>query len=235
MASSRKVRKDRQEKLNFDLKKIEPLTENQKISFNAYRNGKNLMLHGIAGTGKSFISTYLALDELINKKHSTYEKLIIIRSVVPTREMGFLPGNTKEKSKVYESPYYAICSELFGRGDAYDYLKNKNLIEFMTTSFIRGITLNNCIVIVDEMANCTLHELDSVITRIGKNCKVMFCGDFRQSDFVKQNDKKGLLDFLRIIRKMDAFEFINFDENDICRSSMVKQYIIEKNKLGIAV
>ena len=233
MASSRKVRKDRQEKLNFDLKKIEPLTENQKISFNAYRNGKNLMLHGIAGTGKSFISTYLALDELINKKHSTYEKLIIIRSVVPTREMGFLPGNTKEKSKVYESPYYAICSELFGRGDAYDYLKNKNLIEFMTTSFIRGITLNNCIVIVDEMANCTLHELDSVITRIGKNCKVMFCGDFRQSDFVKQNDKKGLLDFLRIIRKMDAFEFINFDENDICRSSMVKQYIIEKHKLGI--
>ena len=233
MASSRKVRKDRQEKLNFDLKKIEPLTENQKISFNAYRNGKNLMLHGIAGTEKSFISTYLALDELINKKHSTYEKLIIIRSVVPTREMGFLPGNTKEKSKVYESPYYAICSELFGRGDAYDYLKNKNLIEFMTTSFIRGITLNNCIVIVDEMANCTLHELDSVITRIGKNCKVMFCGDFRQSDFVKQNDKKGLLDFLRIIRKMDAFEFINFDENDICRSSMVKQYIIEKHKLGI--
>lgn len=233
MASSRKVRKDRQEKLNFVLKKIEPLTENQKISFNAYRNGKNLMLHGIAGTGKSFISTYLALDELINKQHSTYEKLIIVRSVVPTREMGFLPGNTKEKSKVYESPYYAICSELFGRGDAYDYLKNKNLIEFMTTSFIRGITLNNCIVIVDEMANCTLHELDSVITRIGKNCKVMFCGDFRQSDFVKQNDKKGLLDFLRIIRKMDAFEFIDFDEKDIVRSSLVKQYIIEKDKLGI--
>jgi len=233
MASSRKVRKNRQEKLNFVLKKIEPLTENQKISFNAYRNEKNLMLHGIAGTGKSFISTYLALDELINKQHSKYEKLIIVRSVVPTREMGFLPGNTKEKSKVYESPYYAICSELFGRGDAYDYLKNKNLIEFMTTSFIRGITLNNCIVIVDEMANCTLHELDSVITRIGKNCKVMFCGDFRQSDFVKQNDKKGLLDFLRIIRKMDAFEFIDFDENDICRSSMVKQYIIEKHKLGI--
>jgi phosphate starvation-inducible protein PhoH len=233
MASSRKVRKDRQEKLNFVLKKIEPLTENQKISFNAYRNGKNLMLHGIAGTGKSFISTYLALDELINKQHSTYEKLIIVRSVVPTREMGFLPGNTKEKSKVYESPYYAICSELFGRGDAYDYLKNKNLIEFMTTSFIRGITLNNCIVIVDEMANCTLHELDSVITRIGKNCKVMFCGDFRQSDFVKQNDKKGLLDFLRIIRKMDAFEFIDFDENDIVRSSLVKDYIIQKDRLGI--
>ena len=233
MASSRKVRKDRQEKLNFVLKKIEPLTENQKISFNAYRDGKNLMLHGIAGTGKSFISTYLALDELINKQHSTYEKLIIVRSVVPTREMGFLPGNTKEKSKVYESPYYAICSELFGRGDAYDYLKNKNLIEFMTTSFIRGITLNNCIVIVDEMANCTLHELDSVITRIGKNCKVMFCGDFRQSDFVKQNDKKGLLDFLRIIRKMDAFEFIDFDENDIVRSSLVKDYIIQKDRLGI--
>lgn len=231
---SRKDRKTRQEKLNFALKKIEPLTENQKISFEAYREGKNLLLHGIAGTGKSFISTYLALDELINKNQSLYEKLVIIRSVVPTRDMGFLPGNAKEKSRVYEGPYYAICSELFGRGDAYDYLKNKNLVEFQTTSFIRGLTFNNCIIIVDEMANCTLHELDSVITRIGKNCKVMFCGDFRQSDLVKRHEKDGLLDFLRIIRKMNSFTFVDFDENDIVRSALVRDYIIQKDRLGIA-
>ena len=231
---SRKDRKTRQEKLNFALKKIEPLTENQKISFEAYREGKNLLLHGIAGTGRSFISTYLALDELINKNQSLYEKLVIIRSVVPTRDMGFLPGNAKEKSRVYEGPYYAICSELFGRGDAYDYLKNKNLVEFQTTSFIRGLTFNNCIIIVDEMANCTLHELDSVITRIGKNCKVMFCGDFRQSDLVKRHEKDGLLDFLRIIRKMNSFTFVDFDENDIVRSALVRDYIIQKDRLGIA-
>lgn len=232
--ASRKDRKARQEKLNFVLKKIEPLTENQKLSFEAYKEGKNLLLHGIAGTGKSFISTYLALDELINKNQSLYEKLVIIRSVVPTRDMGFLPGNAKEKSRVYEGPYYAICNELFGRGDAYDYLKNKNLVEFQTTSFIRGMTFNDCIIIVDEMANCTLHELDSVITRIGKNCKVMFCGDFRQSDLLKKQERNGLLDFLRIIRKMNSFTFVDFDENDIVRSSLVRDYIIQKDRLGIA-
>lgn len=231
--ATRKEKRSRQEKTSITIKKIEPLTENQKIAFDSYTQGKNLLLHGIAGTGKSFISIYLALNELMNNQYTHFDKLVIIRSVVPTRDMGFLPGNAKEKSKIYEAPYYAICTELFGRGDAYDLLKNKEIIEFQTTSFIRGITFNNSIIIVDEMANCTLHELDSVITRIGKNCKIIFCGDFRQSDFVKENDKKGLKDFLRIIRKMDCFEFIDFDENDIVRSNLVKSYIIEKDRLGI--
>lgn len=221
------------EKLNFHLRQIDPLTENQKKSFQAYSQGKNLMLHGIAGTGKSFISMYLGLKEIL-EDNSPYKKLVIVRSVVPTRDMGFLPGNQKEKQKVYEAPYYAISSELFGRGDAYEYLKAKNVIEFISTSFIRGITLNDCIILVDEIANCTLHELDSVITRIGKNCKIVFCGDFRQSDFVKNNDKQGLHEFMKIIQKMKSFVFVDFDENDIVRSSTVKDYIIIKDKLGIA-
>jgi len=221
-----------QEKINFNLKKVEPLTENQKLSFEAYNQGKNLMLHGIAGTGKSFISVYLGLQEILSE-NSRYKKLVIVRSVVPTRDMGFLPGNSKEKAKVYEAPYYAICSELFNRGDAYDYLKNKNIVEFISTSFIRGITLNDCIIIVDEIANLTLHELDSVITRVGRNCRVIFSGDFRQSDFSKEQDKNGLIDFMRIIERMKSFTFIDFDENDIVRSSMVKDYIIQKNRLKI--
>jgi len=221
-----------QEKINFNLKKVEPLTENQKLSFEAYNQGKNLMLHGIAGTGKSFISIYLGLQEILSE-NSRYKKLVIVRSVVPTRDMGFLPGNSKEKAKVYEAPYYAICSELFNRGDAYDYLKNKNVVEFISTSFIRGITLNDCIIIVDEIANLTLHELDSVITRVGRNCRVIFSGDFRQSDFSKEQDKNGLIDFMRIIERMKSFTFIDFDENDIVRSSMVKDYIIQKNRLKI--
>lgn len=221
-----------QEKLNFNLKKIEPLTQNQKLSFQAYQQGKNLMLHGMAGTGKSFISIYLALEEVL-KENTPYKKVIVVRSVVPTREMGFLPGNSKEKAKVYEAPYTAICSELFGRGDSYEYLKNKGVVEFISTSFIRGITLNDCIIVVDEIANMTLHELDSVITRIGKNCKILFCGDFRQSDFTKEHEKNGLKDFMRIIGKMRSFAFIDFDENDIVRSSLVKDYIIQKDRLKI--
>lgn len=221
-----------QEKLNFQLKAIEPLTKHQKESFEAYEAGKNLMLHGIAGTGKSFISLYLSLNQILTD-NTQYKKVIIVRSVVPTRDMGFLPGNSKEKAKVYEAPYYAICTELFGRGDSYEYLKQRDLIEFISTSFIRGITLNNCIIIVDEIANMTLHELDSVITRVGKNCKIIFSGDFRQSDFTKDHERNGLPQFMRIVERMKSFVFIDFDENDIVRSSMVKDYIILKDRLGI--
>ena len=219
-------------KLNFKLKHFEPLTDNQRLTFEKYHDGKNLLLHGIAGTGKSFLSIYLSLQSILSDA-SRYKKLVIVRSVVPTRDMGFLPGNNKEKTKVYEAPYLAIFSELFGRGDAYEYLKQKGIVDFISTSFIRGTTLNDCIIVVDEIANMTLHELDSVITRVGKNCKILFCGDFRQSDFTKEHEKNGLIDFMRIINKMKSFEFIDFTEQDIVRSAMVKEYIIAKDKLKI--
>lgn len=237
---TRKQRRQRQNlkpeeqnpRLNFKLKHVEPLTENQKLTFEYYDNGKNLLLHGIAGTGKSFLSIYLSLRTILSDA-SRYKKLIIVRSVVPTRDMGFLPGNNKEKTKVYEAPYQSIFTELFERGDAYEYLKNKNLVDFISTSFIRGITINDAIIVVDEIANMTLHELDSVITRVGKNCKIVFCGDFRQSDFTKEHERNGLTDFMRIIERMKSFSFVDFTEQDIVRSSMVKEYIIMKDRLKI--
>ena len=219
-------------KLNFQLRKIEPLTENQRLTFEKYYDGKNLLLHGIAGTGKSFLSIYLALQSLLSDA-SRYKKLIVVRSVVPTRDMGFLPGSNAEKAKVYEAPYQAIFTELFNRGDAYQYLKQKGLVEFISTSFIRGITLNDCIIVVDEIANMTLHELDSVITRVGKNCRIVFCGDFRQSDFTREHEKNGLIDFMRILNKMKSFEYVDFTEQDIVRSAMLKEYIIAKDRLKI--
>lgn len=219
-------------KLNFQLRQINPLTVNQKLTFEAYEQGKNLLLHGIAGTGKSFISCYLALKQILDDDE-IYKRLVIVRSVVPTRDMGFLPGNNKEKTKVYEAPYYAIFTELFGRGDSYEYLKSRGFVEFISTSFIRGVTLNDCIIVVDEIANMTIHELDSVITRVGKNCKIIFCGDFRQSDFTREHEKNGLHDFMKIITRMKSFEFVDFNEQDIVRSSLVKDYIITKDKLRI--
>ena len=237
---TRKQRRQRQNlkpeennlRLNFKLKHVEPLTDNQRLTFEKYHDGKNLLLHGIAGTGKSFLSIYLSLQSILTE--TRYKKLIIVRSVVPTRDMGFLPGNNKEKSKVYEAPYQAIFAELFERGDAYEYMKSKNVVDFISTSFIRGITINDAIIVVDEIANMTLHELDSVITRVGKNCKVIFCGDFRQSDFTKEQEKNGLIDFMRILDKMKSFAYIDFREDDIVRSSMVKEYIIAKTRLCIA-
>jgi phosphate starvation-inducible protein PhoH len=222
-----------QDKLNFELKKIEPLTENQRRTFESFRQGQHLLLHGIAGTGKSFISLYLALQYLLeNKDKGPIEKVVICRSVVPTRDMGFLPGSSKDKQKVYESPYNQIFQELFGRGDAYDYLKRKGVVEFMTTSFIRGITLNNCILCCDEIQNMSGHELDSVITRMGTDTRLIFSGDITQSDFLHDHDRGGLRKFMDILNKMNMFEFIEFDEHDIVRSELVKSYIIEKKKLG---
>ncbi len=215
------------------LKSISPLTENQEKTFNSFYDDKNLFLHGSAGTGKTFSALYLALDEIMNTSECPYKKVILVRSVVPTRDMGFLPGSAKEKAKAYEAPYYAICSELFSRGDAYEILKNKGTVEFMTTSFIRGVTLSDCIVIVDETQNLSFEELDSVLTRVGNNCKIIFAGDFRQSDFKKDSERYGIIDFMKIIKRIKQFDLIEFDRDDIVRSSLVKSYIIAKEDLQI--
>jgi phosphate starvation-inducible protein PhoH len=212
------------------LKNIRPSTDTQYSAFNSYRGGQNLLLHGLPGTGKTFISLYLALESVLNGYQ--YDRVIIIRSVVPTRDMGFLPGNQKEKSKVYETPYYNICNELFERGDAYDNLKNRGTVEFMTTSFVRGITLNNCIVVVDEVNNMTFHELDSLITRMGDNARLIMCGDFRQSDLKFQDEKRGLHDFMSILKRLEGFDHIEFNVDDIVRSGLVRQYIINKAEMG---
>lgn len=205
------------------LSEIEPLTQNQVAAF---ESDKHLVLHGVAGTGKTFISCYLAFDDMIK---SSYNKLIIIRSAVPTRDIGFLPGNEKEKSAIYEEPYKDICVELFQRGDAYEILKTKSLVNFMTTSFIRGVTLRDSVIIVDECQNMSFHELDSIITRVGEECRIIFCGDFRQSDL----SKNGLKDFIRIVKAMDQFDLIDFEIKDIVRSGFVKDYITVKTNLGL--
>ena len=217
---------------NFNLRHVNPLTENQRTAFDAFDDGKHLMLHGMAGTGKTFIALYKAIEALMENK-GVQNKIYVVRSVVPTRDMGFLPGNQKEKMKVYEAPYYAICTELFDRSDAYEVLKQKNAVEFISTSFVRGITMNNCFVIVDEVNNMTFHELDSVITRIGKSCRVLFCGDFRQSDLTKDQEKNGLKDFMRVIDRLNDFVHVDFLEQDIVRSRLVKEYIIARQKLGL--
>lgn len=205
------------------LQEIEPLTQNQLIAFDSE---KHMLLHGVAGTGKTFISCYPAFDDMVKGQ---YEKLILIRSAVPTRDIGFLPGNEKEKSAIYEAPYKDIAVELFQRGDAYEILKTKGIVHFMTTSFIRGVTLRDAVIIIDECQNMTFHELDSIITRVGQNCRVIFCGDFRQSDL----NKNGLKDFVRILKAMESFDLIDFEIKDIVRSDFVKSYITAKTDLGL--
>lgn len=215
---------------HFELRTIKPLTVNQQRTFEAYRSGKNLMLHGFAGTGKTFCALYLALEEVLTG-NSPYDKIILIRSVVPSRDMGFLPGSIKEKIAVYEEPYKEICDDLFGRGDGYSILKMKRMIEFTTTSFLRGLTFNNAIVIVDETNNMLMGELDTVMTRMGNTSRIIFCGDYRQTDLIKPHERTGIKEFMQITRRIQSFEHVEFQKEDIVRSSLVRDYIIARADL----
>ncbi len=223
----------KRKRMDLSLSTIQPLTENQGQAFNSFQTGKNLLLHGVAGTGKTFVALYLALDLFFqNIYRPKFDKIFIIRSVVPTRNIGFLPGSYEEKIEVYESPYKSIFSELFRSGDAYNMAWQKDIIEFATTSYLRGETFNDALIIVDECQNMNMHELDSVITRIGDNSRIIFAGDFRQSDFRSDFERNGILDFKTILTKMDSFDVIEFGLEDIVRGPIVKDYIITKYELG---
>ena len=224
--------------INMDhLKVIEPLTDNQERVFTSYAEGKHLVLHGAAGTGKTFISLYLALKDVLEPS-SPYEKVYMVRSLVPTREIGFLPGDHEDKSNLYQIPYKNMVKYMFQMPDdaafdmLYDNLRAQETISFWSTSFIRGTTLDDCIVIVDEFSNLNFHELDSIITRIGQNSKIIFSGDYTQSDLVKSNEKNGVLDFMRILNTMPSFDCVEFGIEDIVRSGLVREYLVSKINLG---
>ena len=211
------------------LKAFDPLTENQRKFYEAYKRGDYFIaLHGVAGTGKTFIALYKALEEVLDKSNP-FKKIIIVRSAVPSREVGHLPGSLDEKTEIYRQPYQQICTILFGRTDAYQRLEEQGHIEFISTSFIRGMSFDDAIIIVDEMQNMNFEEIDTVMTRVGYRSKIVWCGDYRQTDLnKKKSDVSGILKFFDIAQHMDAFTRIEFLPDDIVRSSLVKDYIIAK-------
>ena len=228
----------RKKPINSDLmRKIEPLTTNQEELFRCYKNDQNLVAYGVAGTGKTFITLYNALKDVLDEK-TPYEKIYLVRSLVATREIGFLPGDHEDKSSLYQIPYKNMVKYMFELPTDNDFdmlwgnLKQQESIKFWSTSFIRGTTLDDCILIIDEAQNLNFHELDSIITRVGENCKIHFCGDAAQSDLVKTNERNGILDFMKILEAMPEFESVEFGVEDIVRSGLVKSYILNKIALG---
>tara|TARA_B100001057_G_scaffold142376_1_gene142083 strand:+ start:19 stop:765 length:747 start_codon:yes stop_codon:yes gene_type:complete len=220
------------------LTQIKPLTPSQEKVFDAFNKQKNLYMYGAAGTGKTFIGMYLALQQILDER-SAYDKLYIVRSLVPTREIGFLPGDHDDKAELYQIPYQNMVRYMFKMPDdasfsmLYANLKAQETISFWSTSFLRGTTLDNAIVLVDEMQNLNFHELDSIITRLGVNTKIIFAGDAAQTDLLKTNERNGILDFMKIIQGMDEFEMVEFGIKDIVRSGLVKSYLINKLNLGL--
>ena len=219
---------------------IKPITDNQKVVFNSWKKGKNQFLFGAAGTGKTFVTLYLALQDVQDLK-KPYVKVILVRSLIPTREIGFLPGDEEDKSALYQVPYQNMVQFMFEMPNAqafnglYDKLKGQASLFFLSTSFLRGLTFDNAIIIVDECQNMNFHELDTIITRVGQESKICFCGDFDQSDLQKTNEKNGLHDFLRILEDMDEFNCTEFTIGDIVRSGFVRNYLINKTKMGIGM
>ena len=217
---------------------IEPITENQKILFNSYNESKNIIAYGAAGTGKTFVTLYNALKDVLDE-NTPYEKIYIVRSLVATREIGFLPGDHEDKSDIYQVPYKNMVKYMFQMSSDADFemlygnLKAQDTIKFWSTSFLRGTTLDRSIIIVDEFQNLNFHELDSIMTRVGDNSKIMFCGDATQSDLTKTNDRNGIIDFMKILSSMPSVDIIEFGLDDIIRSGLVKEYLIAKLELGM--
>lgn len=228
----------RRKPINTDfLLDINPVTENQKKLFEAYSSDKHLFVYGCAGTGKTFCALYLALKDVLNEI-TPYQKIVVVRSLVATREIGFLPGDHDDKSALYQIPYKNMVKYMFEMPDdasfemLYGNLKSQETVTFWSTSFIRGTTLDNSIIIVDEAQNLNFHELDSIITRVGDNSRIIFCGDATQSDLTKTNERNGIMDFMKIIQRMPEFESIEFGVDDIVRSGLVKSYIVNKMAAG---
>ena len=219
---------------------IKSITDNQKVVFDSWKKDKNQFLFGAAGTGKTFISLYLALRDVMDLK-KPYDKVVLVRSLIPTREIGFLPGDEEDKGLLYQVPYQNMVQFMFEMPNEqqfntlYDRLKGQGTLFFLSTSFLRGLTFDNTIIIVDECQNLNFHELDTIITRIGQDSKIVFCGDFDQTDLIKQNERNGLHDFLRILEEMDEFNCTEFTIGDIFRSGFVRSYLINKIKLGIGI
>ena len=228
----------RKKPINTDLLvDIDPLTDNQKRFFDSYAEEKHLIAYGCAGTGKTFIALYNALQDVLND-NTPYERIYLVRSLVSTREIGFLPGTYEDKSDIYQIPYKNMVKYMFQMPTDADFemlyanLKAQETIKFWSTSFLRGTTLDNAIVIVDEFQNLNFHELDSIITRVGENTRICFCGDATQSDLQKTNERNGIIDFMKVIRSMPSFDIIEFGTDDIVRSGLVKEYIIAKIQMG---
>ncbi len=224
----------RKKPINSDLMvDINPLTDNQRKFFDAYEEGKHLVAYGCAGTGKTFIALYNALADVLNEV-TPYEKVYVVRSLVATREIGFLPGDHEDKSSLYQIPYKNMVKYMFEMPTDTDFemlygnLKAQETVSFWSTSFIRGTTFDNAILIIDEFQNLNFHELDSIITRVGENSKIIFCGDATQTDLTKTNEKNGIVDFMSILRKMPSFELVEFGVDDIVRSGIVKEYLLAK-------
>jgi predicted ribonuclease YlaK len=234
MSEQKKVK----EITDSQLIKIKPVTDNQKVTFEAFKKGQNIFQYGAAGTGKTFVALYLELKEVLDLK-SPYDRVCLVRSLMTTKDISFIPSNENDTALLYQTVYQNMVQFMFEQpnedafSSLYDRLKAQQSLYFLSTSFLRGLTFDNSIIVVDECQNLNFHELDTIITRVGQNSRIIFCGDVDQSDLVRTQEKNGILDFTRVLEQMDEFTLVEYNLGDIVRSGFVRNYLINKIKLGL--
>lgn len=209
-----------------DLCAFRPLTEKQKDSIYAFSSGKHLALLGSAGTGKTFLGIYLASSLMVDPDSQT-DKIIVLRTAVQARDQGFVKGDPAEKMDPYSVPYKQAFTKIFGRANSfYDLIKAKKLV-FDSTSFLRSVTFDNAVVIFDEAQNAEFREINTVITRLGQNSRLILIGDSLQDDLSK-NEESGLPKFSKIVTQHlpTDFHITTFTSEDIVRSDLVKRWVI---------
>ncbi len=210
-----------------DLEDIRPESANQQKLFD-HRDTPIKTATGVAGTGKTLVSLYLAFLDVLDK-NTNYRQVKIIRSAVPTRDLGFLPGSEQEKVEVYEQPYRDLCDVLFKyQSKNYDNLKEVGYLSFATTSHLRGLTFDESIIVVDEFSSMTFQELDTIITRVGVDSKIIFCGDVSQTDLINRRDRPGYYEFMKVLNRMSNHVNIDFTSEDIVRGDLVAEYLTAK-------
>lgn len=211
---------------NMSMRKISPLNEAQRQMMEAFYSGSHIVAEGSAGTGKSYVGMFLALGELLD---NTVSSVKIVRSAVPTRDVGFLPGSLEEKIAIYELPYKDIVNELLQSGTAYEVLSKKGVLDFMTTSYLRGLTFRDCVIVIDEFQNMSKAEVFTILTRVGENCRVILCGDTKQKDL---SPAQSGFDYLTALAKKlpKYIDVVHFTANDIVRSEFVKAVIVAEEE-----
>jgi phosphate starvation-inducible PhoH-like protein len=208
-----------QNPIEYGFKDVKPLNYIQEQYLDAIKQNDVVFGVGSAGTGKTYIAASYAAGELF---HRRVNKIILTRPNIETgRGLGFLPGELDEKYAPYLEPFDNVFQRSLGKG-FYEYaLKNKD-IEPRPIGFMRGATFDNAIVLVDEAQNLTKTELKMLLSRVGKNCKVILSGDPDQRDI----SNSGLEDAIKRLEQIEGVEVVRFLEQDIVRSRMCKQIII---------
>ena len=200
------------------------LSESQRKYYDILKNNQITICSGPAGVGKSYISMKTAID-LLADPSTPYEKIIIVRPAVEAEEkLGALPGNVEEKLDPYIFPSYYLMNKIIGK-EAREKLKDIEVIEVFALAYMRGMNIDNSILIFEEAQNSTPNQMKLLLTRIGFNSKFFISGDLEQTDRYKDKTQSGLWDAIKKFQNLDDVGVFEFGSEDVVRNPLISKIL----------